>query len=178
MELKEIFAHNLRFLRKKHKITKTKFGKQVGIKAPSTIYEYENARTNSIRFDYIESIAKFYNIPIGSLFVLMEEEPVQKVKSMEEVPGFIKVPKKLFHASRVEMRDAITSYGLSSRVDLFETVEEALQFVGGPPCDVYLVRAGNGLRKGMTIENHPMWKLYSYHQDIPPKRLLSMSTHR
>lgn len=201
MKLQELFSYNLRKLRNERRLTKTQFMKLIGLKSTASMYLYEHGQNGSIRFELLERICEACDVPPSALFepidkgiiipapmvptvVKMEEEDEEEVEEEieeeeSEQPGRLRIPKRMFHASRIEMREMIEEDGLYARVDLFESPGEALAFVGGPPCDVYSIRAGGYLRKHLElVEGNKLWKLYSYHNHIPRNRIQSRSTYR
>lgn len=190
----EIVGANVVHYRKKNNWSLRQLAEQTGDGLQHhTLYRLENALITEVKFEYFDRLAAVFGVSYLDLFSYTEntlqvlEEKEQK-KVVRETPGRMKIysssgsikqlPRNLFHASRIEMRNMNQEDGLPGRVDLFETVEEALNFVGGPPCDIYQVSGRSLSKKKLKVLEHPMWRLYSYYDDISPKQIKSMATHR
>lgn len=187
MEAHKKFAYNLKKFRIQLKISQEELASKLGI-TQGAISFIESGKTYTYKADFLENLHKLTGIPLEAFFAEIEEEELPELEKqtkfrpakspLKKNQQVRRIPSPLFVGARIEMRDMIRDDGFHPRVDMFTTPDEVINFLGGPPCDVYEINSAGLRRSFMEKNNHPLWTLYNYHNHIPYERVIGMTTYR
>lgn len=183
-DVNERFGKNLKLYRMKLGISQRQFAEELNINQ-STISQMESGEQKFIMFEILLEILGHSGEPFEYFLKELNEDELQQLEAVKDKRIKVnksvrarRVPKVLYYASRIEMRNMHNEDGFHPRIDLFHNPEDALDFVGGPPMDVYTIKTGGLPRGQFEVVDHPLWPFFSYHDHISKEHIVSMVTHR
>lgn len=186
MDLNLIFGYHLRHYRATNNIGQRKMAELLNSNQSSISY-IEQGMNKTHDLNLIKTVTELTGKTFEQLMQPLTPEEMAELDRMTRTISRPLIaqenrvrhwPKKMFIGSRIEMREMIRQDGFHPRVDLFKTTEEVLNFMAGPPCDVYEVYTASLFRRFMEKIEHPHWTLYNYHEHISPDKILGMVTYR